>query len=315
MADPELIGYLLRLAEPGPEVPPDGEARIRNAVFGVWRHTVQARARRRRAIAAAATALAASVVAVLFFPPARTTPAIRPRPVARIELVRGVVDDSLRQNPIVAGTVLRTGPTSRAALRLLGGQSLRLDTNTAVRLVSAQLVDLERGAIYVDSSARHVLPVEVQTRFGTVREIGTQFEVRAGDRLGVVVREGIVGVSTPAEHFHIPAGHAATVSAAGTHDVRVLSESDASWSSSITPPFAIEGRTVADLLVWCSRETSLTIRYHDAETEQVARTTRLHGAPIDDAHPYDAAATILPTAGLAAQRRGDTLVVVRQRLP
>jgi len=313
MADPELIGYLLRLADPGPELPPDGESRIRNAVFGVWQHTVRARARRRRAIIAAATAVAASIVAVLFFPPTSTTPAIHARPVARVELVRGAVDDSLRQNPIVAGTTLRTGATGRAALRLLGGQSLRLDTNTAVRMLSAQLVDLQRGAIYVDSGGRHVLPVEVQTRFGTVREIGTQFEVRAEDGLAVVVREGSVGVSTPVEHFHIPAGYAAMVRAAGTHNLRMLGASDASWSSTITPPFPIEGCTVADLLAWCSRETSLTIRYRDAETEQIARTTRLHGAPINDAHPEDAAATILPTAGLAAQRRGDALIVVRQR--
>src|SRR5207249_3311655 len=109
--------------------------------------TVRARAARRRTFVAAATAVAASIVAVLFFPRTATTPAIHPQPVAHVELVRGAVDDSLRQNPIVAGTTLRTGATSRAALRLLGGQSLRLDTNTAVRMVSAQLVELQRGAI------------------------------------------------------------------------------------------------------------------------------------------------------------------------
>jgi len=314
MADREPIGYLLRLADPGPELPPGGALRIRAAAFEVWQRTVRARARRRTAIGAAVMAAAAAAIAiVLFFPRTITTPAIHPQAVARVELVRGIINSGLQQNPIVAGTTLQTGATGRAALRLPGGQSLRLDTNTNVRVISAQLVVLQSGAIYIDSGAPHAPPVEVQTRFGTVRELGTQFEVRAEDALGVAVREGSVGVSTRLEHFHLPAGYAATVRVAGTHEVRTLGASDANWSSSIAPPFQIEGRTVADLLAWCSRETSLTIRYRDAETEQIARTTRLHGAPIDDARPDDAAATILPTAGLAAQRRGDALIVVRQR--
>lgn len=313
MADQERIEYLLRLADPGPELPQGGELRLRNAAFQVWQRTLRARARRRRAIGAAVITAAAAIAIVLFLPRTNTTSATRPQAVARVELVRGIVDSSLRRNPIVAGATLRTGATGRAALRLPGGQSLRLDANTNVRVMSAQLVVLQSGGVYIDSGAQHMPPVEVQTRFGTVRELGTQFEVRTEDAFVVAVREGSVGVSTPLEHFHIPAGYAATVSAAGTHDVHPLGASEARWSSSITPPFAIEGRTVADLLAWCSRETSLTIHYRDAETEQIARTTRLHGAPIDDARPDDAAATILPTAGLAAQRRGDVLIVVRQR--
>lgn len=315
MADQERIGVLLRLADPGPELPPGGELRVRNAAYEVWQRTVRARTWRRTIIGASAMAVAAAVAIVLFIPRTTTTtaPAIPPQAVARVELVRGVVDDGLRQDPIVAGATLRTGATGRAALRLPGGQSLRLDVNTDVRVISAQLVVLQSGAIYIDSGPRHARPVEVQTRFGRVRELGTQFDVRAANTLAIAVREGSVGVSTPAEHFHIPAGYAATVSATGTHDMHPLAEADASWPASIAPPFPIEGRTVSDLLSWCSRETSLAIRYRDAETEQIARTTQLHGAPIDDAHPDDAAANILPTAGLAAQRRGNSLVIMRQR--
>lgn len=313
MADQERIEYLLRLADPGPELPQGGELRVRNAAFEVWQRTLRARARRRTAIGAAVMAAAAAIAIVLFLPRTHTPRAIHPQAVARVELVRGIVNNTLRQNPIVAGTTLQTGATGRAALRLPGGQSLRLDTNTNVRVISARLVALQSGAIYIDSGGQHVPPVEVQTRFGTVRELGTQFEVRAEDALAVAVREGSVGVSTPLQHFHIPSGYAATVSAAGTHDLRPLAKLDASWPASITPPFRIEGRTVADLLVWCSRETSLTIRYRDAETEQIARTTQLHGAPVDDPDPDEAAASILPTAGLAAQRRGNALVIMRQR--
>src|SRR5262249_23175585 len=230
------------------------------------------------------------------------------------ELVRGPVDDVFGRNPVVAGTQLRTGPGSRAALRLSGGESLRLDTGTEVRLVSAHLLELERGAIYIDSGGRHALPVEVQTRFGTVRDIGTRFEVRAEDALGVAVREGSVGVSTPREHFHVAAGYAATVSAAGSHDVRSLDGTGGAWTTSIAPPFAIEGRTVAELLDWCARETGVAIRYADREVEQIAGSTRLHGAPVDT-RPDDAAELILPTAGLGAVRRGGTLVVVRHPPP
>lgn len=313
MAGQELIERLVGLADPGPELPADGELRIRNAVRPTWQRTVRARARRRWAIRTAATAAAAAIVAVVLLLTRTPESAINPQPVARVELLRGTADDTLRQSPIVAGATLRTGADSRAALRLRGGQSLRLDSNTVVRLISAQLVELRRGAVYIDSGALHALPVEVETRFGTVRDIGTRFEVRAEDALAVAVAEGSVGVSTPREHFHVGAGYAATVTAAGTHDLRTLGAHDASWPASVAPPFAIEGRTVAELLAWCSRETGLTIHYRDAETEQIARATRLHGAPVDDARPDVAASTVLPTAGLAAQRHGDSLDVTRQR--
>jgi ferric-dicitrate binding protein FerR (iron transport regulator) len=307
MTDQVLIERLLRLADPGPELPAGGEQRIRAAVHPVWQREVQVRrTRRHRAIAGGALAAIAAALVIIILLPARSVLPPAPLPVARVELVRGTTADVFQQNPIVAGTLLETG-AGRAALRLRAGESLRLDSDTTVRLLSAHVVELERGAIYVDSSGRHAMPVEVRTRFGTVRDIGTRFEVRAADTLGVAVREGSVGVSTPREHFHVTAGFAATVSGA-SHEVHSLGGGDANWTASIAPPFVIEGRTLAELLDWCSRESGVPVRYADQGAATLARTTRLHGAPIDSA-PLDAAEMIAPTAGLSAVRANGVLIV------
>jgi ferric-dicitrate binding protein FerR (iron transport regulator) len=309
MTDQVLIERLLRLADPGPELPGGGEQRIRAAVYPLWLREVRARrARRHRAIAGSALAAIAAAVVIVILLPASTELPPSPLPVARVDLVRGVVGAAFQQNSIVAGTRLDTG-AGRAALRLRAGESLRLDNNTAIRIISAHVVELQRGAIYVDSGGRRGMPVEVRTRFGTVRDIGTRFEIRAADTLRVAVREGSVGVSTSHEHFHIAAGFAATISGS-SHEVQNVAGADSGWTASIAPPFAIEGRTVAELFDWCSRESGVPVRYVDRATEAVANTTRLHGTPIDAA-PLDVAEMIAPTAGLTAARRNGTLVVAR----
>ncbi|HEY2322066.1 MAG TPA: FecR family protein [Thermoanaerobaculia bacterium] len=309
MTDQILIERLLRLADPGPELPAGGEQRIRAAVHPLWLREVRARrARRHRAIAGSALAAVAAAVVIVILLPAGSELPPAPLPVARVELVRGVVGAAFQQNPIVAGTRLETAD-GRAALRLRAGESLRLDGNTTVRLISAHVVELERGAIYVDSGGRRGMPVEVRTRFGIVRDIGTRFEVRAADTLRVAVREGSVGVSTSRVHFHVAAGFAATLSGA-SHEMHSIAGGDSGWTATIAPPFAIEGRTVAELFDWCSRESGVPVRYIDRATETVANTTRLHGTPIDAA-PLDVAGMIAPTAGLTAAPRDGALVVAR----
>ncbi|MEO8216943.1 MAG: FecR family protein [Acidobacteriota bacterium] len=312
-SDEERIERLLRRADPGPALPPGGEARIKAAVHPVWRQLVRRRIARRMTIVALA---AAAILLLVLLPLAsRTPPApVLPVPVGRVEIVRGPVDDSFRQPGLVAGVRLHTAPASRAALRMIQGTSLRLDSDTTIRLVSSRLVELERGAIYIDSNGAHSAPMEVRTPMGNVRDIGTRFEIRLDDHLLVRVREGNVHIATQAHQFRLSAGQESTIAPDGSLETVALAPDHASWTAAVAPPFSIEGRSVAALLNWCARESGLAVRYHDAVAERTAHTTLLHGAA-NDFQPLEAVETILPTAGLeAVPGRGELVIRVRSPL-
>lgn len=310
MSEEDEIEKLLRLADPGPELPLGGEARIRAAVRPLWQQEVRRR-KVRRVVALTFAAAAAVTTAFLLLLPRRAEPPMPPVEVARVELVRGPADETLRNTSVMAGARLHTSPSTRAALRLSGGQSLRLDNDTAVRLLSAQRIVLERGAVYIDSGGAHAKAVEVRTPFGDVRDIGTRFEVRVEKQLLVRVREGSVDVAAGAQHFRLGAGLEARVDNAG-RQTGVLDAGAKSWSAAVAPPFLIDGRSVAELLDWSARESGLGIRYADAETERLARSTVLHGSA-SDLSPLEAVEVILPTAGLEAHAdKGALQVHVRR---
>jgi FecR-like protein len=308
MSDEERIQRLLRVADAGPAIPAGGEERIRAAVRPLWQTEVRKRSARRVLVSAT---LAAAAAALLFFIPflmRSPVPAAPPMPVARVELVRGPLDRSLQQKVLFAGSRVRTPPGGRAALRVAQGSSLRLDSDTTIRLVSAHVVELEHGAIYIDSGGLSAQPMEVRTRFGVVRDVGTRFEVRAEDHLLVRVREGSVHVDAHSQDFLVKAGFESQIESDGSQAIKSSTPHRNTWTSSVAPPIPIEGRSVAALLDWCSRESGLAVRYGDREAEHIALTTLLHGS-MNDLQPVEAAEVILPTAGLQVARGNGELVI------
>lgn len=296
----DVVERLVRLAESGPAIPADGAARIKTAVGPLWRKEVATRARFRRLVwsASALAAAAALTVAIRIIPRSEPSPLV-PRAVARFE----------NGPEIAAGSWIRTNE-NRTAIRLSGGQSLRVDRNTNVRLVSARVAELDRGAIYIDSGSVHTLPLEVRTRLGVVRDIGTQFEVRSEQSLTIRVREGRVSLSMGTEMLEVTGGGAVTVAPDGSR-VTTTIPADAQeweWVQSVAPPFAIEGRTVAEFLQWVERETGLSVGYESAAAEELARTAVLHGT-LGDLHPAQASEVLLPTAGLRVTREGRVLKI------
>ena len=276
----ELVERLVRLADGGPEIPADGAARIKSAVKPLWEQEVSSRASRRRLLWGAGALAAAAAVAI----------AVR-----------------LIPHPQPDVPLLRTDAERRFSLTMDGGQSLRLDFNTTARLLASDVVELERGAVYIDSE--RAPGVEVRTRFGVIRDIGTQFEVRAGESLIVRVREGKVSFSDRSGSVVIDAGNAMTVDRASRAMTRIAPDAaEWEWVQFLAPPFEIEGRPVVALLDWVKRETGLQVHYESPEAEKIARTAILHGS-IEQLTPAEAAETILPTAGLRVTREGNTLKV------
>jgi len=315
MMEDDVLARLVRFACTGPEIPPDGAARIKHAVRPLWIRETRARVRRRilwESMALAMTAAAAWLA--IRWNGQDAAPPMVARPIARVEAVEGTVHVPAA---LLAGSRLATDSRSRVAIRLDGGPSLRLDVNTTVRILSANDVRLGHGAIYVDSGHRGSDPggsdLVIRTAFGTIRDIGTQFEVRDEAEFIVRVREGVVTLATTQEPIEIRRGTSLTIAAGGSRRREAIA-TDAPewhWTQNVTPPFAIDGRSVWEVLAWMSRETGIAVRYESAETEQAAKATILHGE-LRGLRPDQVTTTVLPTTALASRRARDALVILRR---
>jgi hypothetical protein len=324
--DVSLVERLLGAAGPGPEIPEDGAARIKDAIRPLWKEGASARARQRRLVWAGGLAAAAAlVIAAVYLPSLRH---IDPGP-ARQGITVALINGTLEVTPpgeqigfftpeqtgseIPRGSLIRTQIGDRAALWLTEGRSLRLDVNTAMRLNSEASISLESGAVYIDSSNGRASGVEVRTPFGTATDLGTQFEVRLDDQtLDVKVREGIVALSRSDEEYRITQGVTLSVDVAGAVSTSSITPYDPAWgwTQEIAPPFEIEGRSALSFLDWISSETGLSIRFADPAVEQAAATTILHGT-IKGLTPAEAPAVVLPSCRLAAIQEPGALLVKR----
>ncbi len=323
-ADGGLVERLLSAAGPGPEIPEGGADRVKAAIRTSWKNEVAVAARQRRRLWAGGLAAAAVLVLAVAVVPRLQRDNLPVAPVAiTLEVAHGALEitppGSTVQflGPDDAGTIIpdgslvRTRQDRRAALRLTGGQSLRLDEETVVRLDSERSISLDSGAVYISSAAGSLSGVEVRTALGTAIDIGTQFEVRLGnDTLDIRVREGLVSLTRGAEEYQINHGIRLSVDAAGGVTTGSISSWDAAWAwtQDVAPVFEIEGRSVLAFLKWVSAETGLSVRFADAAVEHAAATTQLHGT-IEGLAPAETPAAVLPTCGLAAVEETGALVV------
>jgi ferric-dicitrate binding protein FerR (iron transport regulator) len=218
-------------------------------------------------------------------------------------------------SPVLAGASLETNQAS-VVLRLSGGASVRLAEATRVRVVSESQLRLDRGKVYVVTGAAGV-PLRVQTRWGVVRDVGTEFEVRVTeDDLRLRVRTGMV---------ELTAGHAATgeeridagteliVSASGVERREIsLDGPEWSWALGTAPAFDIEGKSLSEFLVWAAREKKLGLRFTPGSLEAKASKTILHGS-IAKMTPEEALRAVLPTTGFYASTENSQLVVRSRR--
>jgi hypothetical protein len=212
-----------------------------------------------------------------------------PRIIATVAALEGAVETDSKGAVLAVGSELTAGSTIRTrAGRLavqLDGISLRLDTGSRLRLDAAEGVTLLEGRVYVDTGADSPGPaLRVSMPLGVVEHVGTQYEIAATDgSVQVRVREGQVRVTAPATAStseRVTAGEGVRIDAAGTrerHAIRTFGP-DWDWVSAIAPPFAIEGRTLHEYLVWLCREQGWKLRWSDNAEELAARRVVLHGS-------------------------------------
>ena len=318
------IARLLDQAGPRPTAPDEREARVRQAVRAHWQAEVDVASRRRRLAWAAAALAAAAAIAVMIGwgwwsragrpsgPEESNATLLRAE--GSVRLAGGGL---LKSGDILApGGQIETGPDGRAALSLSDGSSLRLDSGTRVRLAAGPVLDLDRGSVYVDSGAGHARrnSLEVRTKMGVVRDIGTQFEVRLrDDELWVSVREGLATLSRAGRSFAAPAGIRLVASVTGGVESRALPVLGPEWDwvLAIAPEFRIEGRTLGAYLDWVARETGWRVQFADPSIARDASTIILHGS-VAGLRPDETPPAVLPTCGLRHRLSDSTLVIERQ---
>lgn len=308
--DEDTLAALLRLAGPRTPVPAERHERVRLAVHDQWQENLRSRRRRLRTLwAGGALAAAAALVLVVGLglrrEAASSATGLDGR--IRIELVKGAVHSSMSGelkpgDELEVGEELQTAAGSRAAIRLPGGASLRLDSATRAQLFSSSAILLYQGAAYVDTgSAAGAAPrIEIRTPLGRVTEIGTQFEVRLdGDSMSLRVREGRVSLEQSGRTYRAEAGQQILSASGGSVETSEIPRhgEEWSWTLGVAPAFELEGRSLQEFLDWVASETGWRVEYSEASLEAHAPELILHGS-VEGLRPDETPGVVLPTCGL-----------------
>ncbi len=318
------VGRLIHLAGARPAVPEERLARVRTVVHGHWRRTVSRERRRGLAMRLGLPLATAAAVAILVGAGLLLRDRVRGSgasmaPVATIVRAEGRVLrlDGRAAEPggfLDASAGLTSGADGRAALRTGSGASVRVDRGTELRLPAAGVLELERGAIYVDTGSFGARgAIEVRTPLGTIADLGTQFEVRlADDGLRLAVRSGAASLTRDGHTSSAPAGTRLRVDAGGAVETSkvLLDGEDWDWVQAIAPPFEIEGRTLGDYLDWLERETGRRVSFADPSIAVSSRAIVLHGSTAG-IRPGDTPDAVLPACGLRHRLDDGVLVVER----
>jgi ferric-dicitrate binding protein FerR (iron transport regulator) len=221
---------------------------------------------------------------------------------------------------VMKGERIQTDDRSRAALSV-GGLSLRLDHNTTLRVAALDKVVLETGALYVDSppaaDGNTADRLDVETHSGTVRHVGTQYQVRShADDIEVSVREGRVTIINAAYTSTGLAGERIRLTSQGEVSRDALSPlaSDWQWVAEAAPPFDIDNRPLSDFLRWVARETGRRLVYASAQAQAAAEGVRLRGS-IAELDPDTALNAVLATTQLRRYETKDESIGITLATP
>lgn len=322
MADDARIEALLKAAGARVTPPTDLMDEVRAAVHEDWRQFVSERTRKRRVrwTAAAASVAAIAVAATGAILTATDAPemAVAMRIDGQVDRDAGWLHAGQAVStgaPVYVGDEISTGPDSRAAFAVADGIELRIDSESRVRLVAANRVKLEHGALYVDSDPiahEAAATFVVAAQQATVRHIGTQYQVRTtANGVHVSVREGRVVVDLHGALHEGRAGEQLEIIDGREIARSALAKDDPLWQwvYSLAPPFDINDRSLDEFLEWFSHETGRKVAFATPQLAQAAQNTTLRGS-IAGLEPRAALEAVLATSNLVlTETSGGELIV------
>jgi len=198
-----------------------------------------------------------------------------------------------------AGDVIETDGLPGLSISLPGDISLRVNTETTIRLERAGELTLIQGQVYADSGDRIYRDrhITIHTAGGSATDIGTQFSVSfRNDQLNIAVREGRVDIENDQDTFTAEAGDRLTIQPGNEVILGKITPYDASWqwASSLAPGFEVENQSLLDFLKWATRETGKELIFASDEQRMAAMGTTLFGS-VRDFRPMDAIESVLST--------------------
>jgi ferric-dicitrate binding protein FerR (iron transport regulator) len=307
--DDEGIEELLRHVGARDEPSVDVMNEVQQAVHAQWREMLAERSRRRRMVAygmAASIAIAVIVAAAAlqWIGPSSDPVATIARIDGALQLTAASADTAPARvgQRLSVGERLQTDAGTRVALAFNDGLSVRIDSGSTLELVPPDRLLLSAGAVYVDAdpSRPHDDSLEVQTRAGIVRHVGTQYQVRQDGRaVEISIREGRVEIAGLPGANRASAGEVLRILSGGSIERSSNTPDDASWQWAIAaaPAFDIDKQLLSDFLDWVARETGKRIVYASPRALQVAQSVVLRGS-IGGLDPQSALVPVLSTTDL-----------------
>jgi len=330
--DDASFGNLMKLAGERPEIPLSVESRVYHQVQKEWQAaTVEPNADkvyekvhkswRRNTLrgtllrwmlpaGVAATAVIAMVLVSQIDDPAPLRVAAT---VSRVVGTGPISADYIQGAPVYAGEVISTGPDEGLSLLLARSESLRIDENTRVRVDAADQFTLLAGRIYADTGqfVYRNGGLKIDTGFGVVTDVGTQFSVAATEQsLDVAVREGRVDVRNQSDTFAARMGQRLTLVQGESASVTDLDTHDDYWDwvVDLTPTFDMTNKSLLDFLKWAARETGRELQFGSNESRMFAMRTDVHGSAAG-LTPDEALVAVLATTTVRYRIEDDKIII------
>jgi len=320
----DALALLIRQAGRRADPPEDAYRQVLEAARGTWQEKLRRRRRTRLAYGiAAGLLLAVGAIGLVRF---GSGPAVAPQVVAAtghgfgLVMIKNPAEDSWRtfgdgDTEVVEGTRIRTGDDSGLALRLAGGESLRLAAQTEVSLASADRIQLDRGTLYLDTGRKGRSDAEIVTPLGTISHIGTQFEATyTVNEMRLRVREGIVRLQRGDVVTRADAGTQLVVDYQGGVVESAISPygADWEWVQALAPLPETDEQPLSAFLEWIARETGRTVHFANRDLRTRAHTTMLHGQT-QRLMPMEALAVMLQTTDFQYTVTGESEILIEDR--
>ena len=326
--DEKTLGSLLRLAGERPEIPLSIESRVYHRVQREWQASTQepnadkvySKVRRSWKLARlhrwlVPTGVAASaILAVVILSQPDPMPPVAVATIADVIAPATATQRFAQGSAVFEGDIVETGAGAGLSLFLARNATMRIDENTRVRVESADHFALLSGRIYVDSGQfiYRDSGLVIDTPFGVVRDIGTQFAISAENAaLEVAVREGQVELAYESksvtarmgERLTRVHGQSASISELDTHDPYWY------WIVDLTPEFDMTNKSLLDVLKWAARETGRQLQFETDESRMFAMRTDVRGS-ISGLTPDEALEAILSVTTLEYRIETDRVVLL-----
>lgn len=207
--------------------------------------------------------------------------------------------------PLMSGDTLQTDENSLMSVVLEDKTAITVAPGTELTFTDFAHINLIKGRVYVDSPDANT-SIVITTSWGSIEDIGTQYEVEVTDQLTVAMREGKVKMlidNTPHfASFNAGLGDVLSVSKDRQIDLTQVESTDPrwNWTTAAVPHQSIEGMSVHELMNWASRVTGKEIIYADARVEASANRTLLHGGRVSPLEIDSTLQALLKTTKLSA---------------